>query len=123
MGRDVLASALEVVAELGDQVERISELGGGVKPAVDHAVVDSVRMSRDVRDQRNNRLLELGENRLELVGGQSRLVPVQQRVVGALGISEGVGDLAVQLDVFLEGGSEDLEVGLTPRLLPQGPRR
>src|ERR1700686_4756769 len=65
VGRDVLAPALEVVAELGDQVQREPELCGWVKAAVEDAVVDRIRIARDVCDERKDRPLGLGETRLE----------------------------------------------------------
>ena len=122
MGRDVLAASLQVVAELGDQVERVLDLQRRVVAEIEHPVVDRIGVPRNAGDQRHDRLLELGEDRFELVGGEARLKTIQQRVIRAALIPERVGDLAVELEVLLEGRREDLEVGLPACLLPHGPR-
>src|SRR2546428_12149904 len=120
MRRDVLPPALEVVAELGDRVERVLELLVGIEATTQHAVVDRFRVSRDVGDQRHDGGLELVEDRLELVGRQPGLRAVQKSVVRTLLETESIGNSPIELDVLLEVGGEKLEVGLTAGPLPMG---
>lgn len=79
-------------------------------------------MPRDVGDQRHYRLLELGEDRLELVGRQTWLIAIQQCVVRSVLVPECVGDPAVELDVLFESWHEQLEVRLAAGLLPNRTR-
>ncbi len=120
MGRDVLASALEVVAEAPHQVERVGKLEVGVEAAIEDAVVDRVGVSCNVRHQGNDRALQLGEDRLELCCLHAGLAPVEQRVVGSVCIAERVRDAPVQLDVLLEVRLEDAELLVFSRFLPRG---
>src|SRR2546425_13014069 len=75
-------------------------------------------MARDVGHERNDRLLELGEDRFELRRRHAWFVAVDQCVVGAILETDGVGDAAIQLDVLLEVRREGPEVLLLPGLLP-----
>jgi hypothetical protein len=67
--------------------------------------------------------LELVEDRLELIGRQSRFGPVQQRVIWPLLVTKRLGDPLVELDVLLEVGGEEREVGLAAGFLPVGSGR
>ena len=55
MGGDVLAPALEVVAEALDQVEGVRDLEIGVEAAVQHAVVASIRVLTSARPRKRSR--------------------------------------------------------------------
>jgi hypothetical protein len=118
MRRDVLPAAFEVVAELGHGLERVADLLVGIEPAMQHAVVDGVRVPFDVSDKRHDGGLELIEDRLELIGRQSWFGPVEEGVVGSLLVAERFGDPLVELEVLLEVGGEQREVGLVSSLLP-----
>src|SRR5260221_4451361 len=120
MGGDVLPAALEVGSELRDRLQRVRELLVGIESTTQHAVIDRFGPSRYVSDQRHDGGLEIVEDRLQLVGRQSRLGAVQKRVVGPLLETERVGDSPVELDVLLEVRREEPEVGLVSRLLPMG---
>jgi len=78
-------------------------------------------VTRDVGHQRNDGLLELGENSLELGRRHAGLVAAEQGVVWTVLEAESVGDLAVQLDILLEVRREEAEVLFLPGLLPDGP--
>jgi len=90
-----VAAALEVVAKLCHQVQCVPDLHHRLKPAVQHPVVDRIRIPRDVGDQRHDGFLEVGEDRLELVGRHAGLVTIEQRVVGAVLIPNRISDPAV----------------------------
>ena len=120
--RDVLAAALEVVAQALDRLERIGDLQVGVEAAIEDAIVDRIRMTRDIGDKRHDRALQLGEDCLELGGLQAGLAAVEQRIVGAILIADRIGDATVQLDVFHEIRLEEAELLVASRLLPSGPR-
>src|SRR3982074_936654 len=68
MRGEALAAALSVLAELRHQLQAVLDLHRWFKPAIKGAVVHCVRVPRDVGDQGHDRALELGEDRLELVG-------------------------------------------------------
>ena len=66
MGRDVLAPALQVIAEPLDDLERVRDLEVGVEFPTEHTVIDRIGVPSDVRDEWHDRLLELGKDRLQL---------------------------------------------------------
>ena len=77
-----------------------------------------VAVARGLADEVDERVAELGEQRLELGGGELGLEVVEQQVVGVLDGLE-AGDVAVaELDVALERVAEEAEVGRRARLLP-----
>ena len=81
-------------------------------------VAGLVAVARGLGDEVDERVAELGEQRLELGGGQPGLEVVEQQVVGVLDRLE-AGDVAVaELDVALERVAEEAEVGGRARLLP-----
>src|SRR2546422_952556 len=120
---DVLPSALEVIAERGDSVKRVPDLLVRIESAMEHAVVDCIGMAFDVRDERDDCRLELSENCLQLIGRQSGLGSVEQRVVRTLLIAQRLGHALVELDVLLEIRGEDREVGLAAGPLAEKARR
>ena len=121
MGGDVLAAALQVVAQPLHHLERVRDLQVGIETAVQDAVVHRVGVARDVSHQRHDRLFELGEHRLQLLRRHAGLSAVEQRVVGAVLVSDGVGDPTIELDVLFEIRREQAEVLVVARLLPDRP--
>ncbi len=123
MRGDVLPASLEVVTELGHCVERVLDLLVRVESAIQHAVVDRVRVALDVGDERHDGGFQLVEDRFQLIRGEAGLGAVQQRVVRPLLVAERLGNSLVELDVLFQVWSKELEVGLATRPLPVGPRR
>src|SRR5713226_2237471 len=121
MGGQVLTTSIELVAEPGHHLERIAELAVGVESPAEDAVVDGIRMPRDVRHQRDDRRLELVEDCLQLLGGQPRLSAIQERVIRSLLITQGVSDATAELNVSLQVRRKKLEIVVVARLLPDRP--
>ena len=115
----VQAPAIRVVADRVEEVEHRRALRGDRVRAREHAVVAGLVGVAGRRHQRHQRLAQLGEQRLQLGGGEPRLEVVEQRVVGVLVALE-AGDVALaQLDLALERVAEAREVGRGQRLLPR----
>src|SRR6266516_1067136 len=122
MGRDVLAPALEVIAKPLDDLERVRDLEIGVEIPMQGAVIDRVCMPPDIRDEWHDRLLELGEDRLQLGRLHARLGAIEERVVGAFLVAQRICDAPVELDVLLEVRGEQGVVLIVTSFLPDGPR-
>ena len=118
MRRNILAAALQVVAEPLDQPQGVGKLQVGVETAIEDAIVHGVGMTSDVSRERDDGPLELGEDRFELCGGHARLAAIDECVVGSLVVTDRVRDSPIQLDVLFEVGSEQAEVILAASLLP-----
>ncbi len=83
-----------------------------------------IQTLEDGRDERHEILTQAREQRLDVVGLHTRLVLVEQRVVGALLVTERLGLLAHQVVDLLERRGESGEVvlraGLRPDFVRQG---
>ena len=117
--RRVQPPAVGVEADRLEDVHHCAALVVDLERAGEDAVVAGLAVvAGDLGDERDEVVAEVGEERLELGGGELRLEVVEQDVVGVLGGLE-AGDVAVaELDVALERVAEEAEVGGRAGLLP-----
>ena len=117
--RGVEPPAVGVEADRLEHLHHRAALVVDLERAGEDAVVAGlVAVARGLADEVDERVAELGEQWLELGGGELGLEVVEQQVVGVLDGLE-AGDVAVaELDVALQRVAEEAEVRGRARLLP-----
>ena len=123
MGCHVQPPAVEVEADGTARLAAEGILGGDRKVAGQNRGVRPSRAMANGRHQRHQLLPQPGQHAAHVGCPLLRLVVVQQGVVGALGVADGLRLLALQADHRLQKRPERGEVvvlaGLLPRLLAQ----